>query len=79
MTTKHVIHNLAGGSGFYFVEFDKTGKAVFMADAVKAKQFDTRGAAEMVLSAILPTRIQQTEENKLWNYGHLFTITEVYV
>lgn len=79
MTKKHIIHNLTGGGGFFFKSFDKTGRPIFLQDATEAMQFDTRGAAEMVLSAILPTRIQKNAENQNWNYGYLFTITEVYV
>ena len=78
MIKKHVIHNLVAG-GWFFKQFDQHGKPVFLTDATEAMLFDEKGAAEMVLAAILSTRTQKNEDNKLWNYGHLFTITEVYV
>jgi hypothetical protein len=78
MTKKYVIHNLVAG-GWFFKRFDKRGKAIFLSDALEAMQFDEKGAAEMVLAALLPTQIQKNEDNKFWEEGFLFTILEVYV
>lgn len=82
MTKKFIIHNLCGGSGFYFKGlkiFNGCETEAFSSNALEAKQFDERHEAEIALENMLPKQIQQTEQNKFWNYGYIFTILEVYV
>jgi len=77
MTKKHIIENLAAKS--YFHKFNERGKPVFSSYPLRAFQYDTRQAAEMVVAVLASTLEQQTGENQFWNDGFLLTIVEVYV
>lgn len=73
---KFIIQNLTTRSGFITL---RAAKPVF-GDILKSQQFDSRASAETALmDFILPNMIQQTEHDKLWNYGHVLTVLEVYV